>query len=154
MSEPTITCPNCKAEIKLTESLAAPLIQALRAQYEEKIARKEADVAKREAAIREQHSALLRTKAGIEHQVADAKAELVRRRREHDAKREMNLTIETRVQESLASVRQKARQEAEDALKLKLIEKDELISSMQREEVRIREGFRQEHDRRHHCSLE
>jgi len=25
MTEPTITCPNCKAEIKLAELLAAPL---------------------------------------------------------------------------------------------------------------------------------
>jgi len=29
MTEPTITCPNCKTEIKLTESLAAPLIESL-----------------------------------------------------------------------------------------------------------------------------
>jgi hypothetical protein len=28
MAEPTIVCPNCKKEIKLTESLAAPLIDA------------------------------------------------------------------------------------------------------------------------------
>ena len=28
MTEPTIICPNCKTEIKLTESLAAPLIAA------------------------------------------------------------------------------------------------------------------------------
>ena len=28
MTEPTITCPKCKTEIKLTESLAAPLIEA------------------------------------------------------------------------------------------------------------------------------
>ncbi|MEY4831000.1 MAG: hypothetical protein RLZZ562_2796, partial [Planctomycetota bacterium] len=27
MSEPSITCPNCKSEIKLTESLAAPLVK-------------------------------------------------------------------------------------------------------------------------------
>ena len=26
MIEPTITCPNCRTEIKLTESLAAPLL--------------------------------------------------------------------------------------------------------------------------------
>jgi hypothetical protein len=26
MTEPTITCPNCKTEIKLTESLAGPRI--------------------------------------------------------------------------------------------------------------------------------
>jgi hypothetical protein len=28
MSDQTITCPNCKTEIKLTESLAAPLLEA------------------------------------------------------------------------------------------------------------------------------
>lgn len=31
MTEPTIVCPNCKTEIKLTESLAAPLIESTRA---------------------------------------------------------------------------------------------------------------------------
>ena len=35
MTEPTITCPNCKTEIKLTESLAAPLIVATRKQFEQ-----------------------------------------------------------------------------------------------------------------------
>ena len=30
MSEPTIVCPSCKTEIKLTESLAAPLIESTR----------------------------------------------------------------------------------------------------------------------------
>ena len=35
MTEPTITCPSCKSEIKLTESLAAPLIAATRAQFEQ-----------------------------------------------------------------------------------------------------------------------
>ena len=62
MSEPTITCPTCKTEIRLTESLAAPLIQATRQQYEQKIALKEADVAKREIAIREQQEAIDRAK--------------------------------------------------------------------------------------------
>jgi hypothetical protein len=131
MSEPTIICPNCKSQHKLTESLAAPIIQAIRARYEGKIALKEADFAKREVAIRERQSALATARAGIERQVADVKAELVRRQRElDDAKREMHLTIETKVQESLAVVRQEARQEAEDALNLKLIEKDELIASL------------------------
>ena len=35
MTEPTIICPNCKTELKLTESLAAPLIEATRTQYEQ-----------------------------------------------------------------------------------------------------------------------
>ncbi|MGH6863995.1 MAG: DUF2130 domain-containing protein, partial [Methylocella sp.] len=58
MNEPTIICPNCKSEIKLTESLAAPLVEATRLQFEHKIAEKEAEVAAREAAIREQKAAI------------------------------------------------------------------------------------------------
>ena len=38
MNEPTMTCPNCKTEITLTESLAAPLVEATRQQYERTIA--------------------------------------------------------------------------------------------------------------------
>ncbi|HRQ73793.1 MAG TPA: hypothetical protein PLU35_12265 [Phycisphaerales bacterium] len=50
MSEPTITCPNCKTEIRLTESLAAPLLAATRADYERRLSEKDAEVARREAA--------------------------------------------------------------------------------------------------------
>ncbi len=34
MSEPSITCPNCKSEVKLTESLAAPLVKQTEARYQ------------------------------------------------------------------------------------------------------------------------
>ncbi|OGA44746.1 MAG: hypothetical protein A3F74_19840 [Betaproteobacteria bacterium RIFCSPLOWO2_12_FULL_62_58] len=34
MTEPTIICPNCTTEIKVTESLAAALIESARRQYE------------------------------------------------------------------------------------------------------------------------
>ena len=40
MPEPTITCPKCKTEIKLTESLAAPLIESIRREYDKRLARK------------------------------------------------------------------------------------------------------------------
>jgi hypothetical protein len=53
MSEPQITCPNCRTEIKLTESLAAPLIAETRKRFEQQLARKEADFAKREAGLRQ-----------------------------------------------------------------------------------------------------
>jgi hypothetical protein len=169
MSEQTITCPNCRTEIKLTESLAAPLIEATRKEYERKIAQKEADVVKREVAIREQQSLIDQAKQGIEEEVATklknerakiaaeearkakllvatdleqkakevadlqqvlkerdtklseaqkAQAELIRKQRElDDAKREMELTIEKRVQESLTAVRDKAKLEAEEGLR-------------------------------------
>lgn len=35
MTEPTITCPKCKTEIKLTESLAAPFIESIRREFEQ-----------------------------------------------------------------------------------------------------------------------
>ncbi len=37
VSEPTITCPKCGTEIKLTESLAAPLIASPRLQFEKQL---------------------------------------------------------------------------------------------------------------------
>ena len=52
MNEPVITCPNCKTEVKLTESLAAPLLESIRTQYEEKLTQKDADIARREASLR------------------------------------------------------------------------------------------------------
>ena len=44
VSDPQITCTKCGTEIKLTESLAAPLIVAARKQFEAQLAAKEADV--------------------------------------------------------------------------------------------------------------
>ncbi len=46
-TEPTITCPNCKAEIKLTESLAAPLIESTKRAYEQQMAEKDSEESKR-----------------------------------------------------------------------------------------------------------
>lgn len=184
MTEPTITCPNCGTEIKLTESLAAPLIKATRKQFEEKIAEKEADVAKREGQIRAQRKSLEDAQKAIDEQVAEklkselgvvakeearkaklavasdleAKAKdvadlqeilqkrdqklaeaqkaqagvLVKQRELDDEKRELDLTIEKRVQASVEEVRSKAKKEVEDELKLKVSEKEEQIASMQR----------------------
>jgi len=46
---------------------------------------------------------------------------------------QIDLTIEKKVQESLGTVRDKARLEGEEGLKLKVLEKEELIASMQRQ---------------------
>ena len=56
MTDPTLTCPSCHTEIKLTESLAAPLLADTRRRFEAQLARKEAEVASREAAIRDQQA--------------------------------------------------------------------------------------------------
>ncbi|GMR21075.1 MAG: hypothetical protein BMS9Abin36_1674 [Gammaproteobacteria bacterium] len=45
MTEPTTTCPKCKTEIKLTESLAAPLIESTRQQFEQQLAQEDSKIA-------------------------------------------------------------------------------------------------------------
>ena len=52
MSEPTIICPNCKTEIKLTELLAAPLIEATRRDYKNHLAKNNNDIAQRETTVK------------------------------------------------------------------------------------------------------
>jgi hypothetical protein len=70
MTEPTIVCPACKAEIKLTESLAAPLVESTRLKYEARILQAEAEVRKREGALREQQAAIAKARESIDEEVA------------------------------------------------------------------------------------
>jgi hypothetical protein len=185
MTDPTLTCPTCRTEIKLTESLAAPLIADTRRRYETQLAQKEAEVAAREAAIRDQQERLASARREIDAEVASrldrergkiavaealkakrlvetdldarakeiadlnevlrqrdaklaeaqqAQADLIRKQRDlDDARRELDLTIENRVQAELTAVRDKAKQETEAALSLRVREKEEQIASMQRQ---------------------
>ncbi len=185
MAEPTVVCPQCKTEIKLTESLAAPLLETVRRDYERRLAQKETDMAQREQALTERAQSLEKAKAGIDQQVAqklqlersriaaeeaqkaklvlgndldqkvkelsslqellkqrDSKlaeaqkvqAEVIRKQRElDDAKRELELTIEKRVQADLSAEREKAKKEAEEELKFKVMEKDQTITAMQKQ---------------------
>jgi len=62
-----------------------------------------------------------------------AQADSLRMKREfEEARRELDLTIEKRVQASEESIRAKARQEADDAARLRVAEKDQTIESMAR----------------------
>lgn len=71
MPEPTITCPKCKTQIPLTESLAAPLIDAERKKYEKKLDQKDEEIEKREKAVREQEQKLDAAKRKLDEEVAD-----------------------------------------------------------------------------------
>ncbi len=160
MTEPTITCPSCKTEIRLTESLAAPLIEATRRQFAAQLARKDAEVATRlreervTIAAEEVAKARLLVQTDIDQGAAKlkdleevlkqrnaklaeaqkAQAELIRKERElEDASRAMELTIQQKIQEGLGAEREKGKQEAEDQLKLKVSEKEQTISAMQKQ---------------------
>ena len=70
MSEPTITCPNCKQEIKLTESLAAPLVEATRNRFEHLLAQKDMDVVRRENEIDVAKGKLANAKKSLDEKVS------------------------------------------------------------------------------------
>jgi hypothetical protein len=185
MAEPTVVCPQCKTEIKLTESLAAPLLESIRRDYEQRLTQKDVDIAKREKTVHEHEAALKKQKESMDEQVAQkmqheqariaaeeakkaklavgtelnqkvkeindlqdilkqrdikladaqkAQADLIRKQRElDDAKRELELTVEKRVQTDLGAAREKAKKEAEDEMKLKVMEAEQTIASMQRQ---------------------
>jgi hypothetical protein len=168
-----------------TESLAAPLIEATRQEFERRLAQKDADVAKREGALHDREEALAKAKEAIDDQVAEklkvernkisadeakkaklaaandleqktkeiaelndvlktrdaklaeaqqAQAELIVKQRElDDAKRELELTVQKRIQDGLTTVRQEAKKEAEEEQKLKVAEKEHTITAMQKQ---------------------
>ncbi len=79
MTEPTISCPKCQTEIKLTESLAAPLIESTRKQFAQQLAQKDSDIATREQAMREKEKQLVEAKNRLNEQIADQVAEQLKK---------------------------------------------------------------------------
>ncbi|PPD04456.1 MAG: hypothetical protein CTY29_05795, partial [Methylobacter sp.] len=71
MTEPTITCPNCATEIRLTESLAAPLLAATRQQFEEQLREKDRNILEREQGLLLKQQQLLEAQKTLERQVTE-----------------------------------------------------------------------------------
>jgi len=96
------------------------------------------EIGNRDRQLSELHDAIL-TKDAKLAEAQKAQAEMLRKQRELDeAKREFELTVEKKVQEGLTAVRDKARLEAEDALKAKVAEKETQIAGMQRQIEELR----------------
>jgi hypothetical protein len=77
MSDPQIVCPNCSHEIKLTESLAAPLLEETRQRFNEQLAAKDAEVTRKTEALRKEQDAVAQAREQIEDQVAQRLPALV-----------------------------------------------------------------------------
>ena len=149
MTDPIITCPKCKTDIKLTESLAAPIIESTRRDFEERLKKERMAIAAEEEKKARQVMAIdldQKTKAINDLQVVvkqrdkklaeaqKAQAELLRKERQlDDAKREMDITVEKRVQKVLACTRDQEKRKAEESLGLKVKEKEQTIASMQKQ---------------------
>jgi hypothetical protein len=186
-NEPTVKCPKCNTEIKLTESLAAPMVEAARAEMQGRVddanraataarsaaaaktATLEKEIAERVEAAKEQAEAeakasvdgdLRRLNAKVAYAQAaqeqaetaakeavaaevqqlnaklaeaqTAQAEALRKERGlADRERELDLTVERRVTDAISTARGAAYKEAEDSARLKRMELESTIASMQ-----------------------
>ncbi len=85
----------------------------------------------------EENAELRRVLAERDKKLAEARkveAEIRRKERQlEEARLEMECTVESRINESLAEIRAKALKEAEGRLKLRIIEKEETIAGMKRQ---------------------
>ena len=182
--EPHVVCPKCSHQIPLTESIAAPLLEAERRKFQEKLLERETEFARKSTELQKQQTDLAKAKEGFEEQIKQrleterqqviatesrkareqvandlsamkqqlaesqqllevrnlklaeaqqAQADALRKQRELDEKtRELEITIEKRVQSSQAELVAKARQDASDELKSQVSQKDAQIDSLGR----------------------
>ena len=185
MTDATIQCPNCKSEFKLTDQLAAPIVEAAKARYRDHLNSERAKIAEREAKVKTELLQLARDREAVDQLVEgrleqersriaedearkartkldhelkarsseiatlnetlkerdlklaeanQAQAELLREKRAlADAQAALELTVEKRVQDGLATVKQAAKREVEEALQLTVRDRDRQIDGMRRQ---------------------
>lgn len=69
MTEPTLNCPQCGTEIKLTESLAGPLIENTRREYELKLKEKDAALAGQRRTLQQEQDDIKKDRAALNDQI-------------------------------------------------------------------------------------
>jgi hypothetical protein len=68
-SEPIIKCPSCGTEIKLTESLAAPLLEGERKEFARKLRERDEQMAERERKLNDEKAELAKATGALEENV-------------------------------------------------------------------------------------
>jgi hypothetical protein len=158
MNDPTIKCPKCGAEVPLTESLAAPMVAAVRKEYEDRAALHERqhereietrvndaraqETIKAQQAVQEQLAAAKATASNAEQEAEGLRAKLSeaqnaqaaaikKERALAERERELDLTVERRVSAEVQVAASKAETAVDERYKLKLLEKDTLLESLQ-----------------------
>ena len=152
MNEPLITCPNCGAEIELTEALTAPLHAKLEAAHRSEIAQTQARL-RREAEERlkvsvSQAEKKVREDSALEKQILERELadERERRRAAQQAEldlrkeksvlenraRELDLEVARRVDVEKQGLEEAIRRSFAEQQDLKLKEKEKLINELRR----------------------
>jgi hypothetical protein len=154
MIEPSIICPNCKTSVKLTESLAAPLIEAerkraaeeLELRLNERLDAERESIATREAkkAYDKYDSELKEARAAIaekDNKLANAReleASLRKEREElNEQKRELELNVQRRLDEEREAIRNDQAAKTRDEMNRDL---DDLRKSMADKDAKLNEA--------------
>lgn len=140
MSEPTIECPKCKAEIKLTETLAAPIIETARQQIETEARQRDEQLRQREAALADEKKQLAAARDNLDEQVRvklGKEREAIATTESKKARDAVSLEIEQSKQE----LAERDRLLAERDAKLKAAQQAEL--DLRRKQVELEEKTRE-----------
>jgi len=125
MAEPSLNCPACGESIKLTESLAGPLIESTRREFEAKMKAKDTDLAEKVAKLNADKVALENNKKALASEIQkgiEAERAVIAKTEAEKAKK--LLAIELQTKES----------EAED-LKTVLADRDKRLAEAQVKEA-------------------
>jgi len=68
-NDPIIVCPKCSVEIRLTESLAAPILAATKREYEKKLARQEKVLQDREQGLLTKEAEIRKKSDGLDAEI-------------------------------------------------------------------------------------
>lgn len=141
--EPTITCPKCGADIKLTESLAAPILETARQEFAEQLRQRDAQIAERERKLKEEHKALAQAK----EQLDDAVEARLKDERESIARQEAKRARRA-MEDELAG---KSKELSE--LKTLLEQKNEKLASAQKAQAELLKKERELEDAKREMEL-
>ncbi|NMW31214.1 DUF2130 domain-containing protein [Altererythrobacter sp. RZ02] len=153
MEEPIIECPNCGTNIKLTESLAGPLVAATRSEFEAKLDAQKQKFEARELAIKSKEVELAEAETALDENVKElVKAERAKITDEEKRKAQLiaNAEIEEKSKEVVELkelIKQRTEKLAEaQAVQAELLKKERLLDDAKREldltiEKRVQESI-------------
>mgnify|MGYP003116112258 CR=1 FL=1 len=153
MEEPIIECPNCGTNIKLTESLAGPLVAATRSEFEAKLDAQKQKFEARESAIKSKEVELAEAQTALDENVKElVKAERAKITDEEKRKAQLiaNAEIEEKSKEVVELkelIKQRTEKLAEaQAVQAELLKKERLLDDAKREldltiEKRVQESI-------------
>lgn len=136
-NEPMVTCPKCKAPIKLTETLAAPFIEAARTEFTKEADRRETDISAREEALKTQAAKLEQDRKCVQ-KLVDEQVEQQRKA--------LTASVREKIQRELGTEMSSLQEELDD--------KDKKLAVARKAELDLRKQQRELEDQRRELDLQ